>query len=75
MQHGKQPNYEISEERTAEIKAAHRKNKDKRVKQKLKALELRAEGKTTKEVAAATGFHFAYVRPLISAALQGTKGE
>lgn len=62
----KQPKYEISEEQAAEIKAARRKNKDKRVEQKLKALELRAEGKTTKEIAAATRFHFAYVSTLVS---------
>ena len=53
--------YKFSSEEIAEIKAERRVNKDKRAETRLKALELRAEGMKSSEVAQATGFHAAYV--------------
>ena len=49
----------IKEDR--EIKAmARKRNKDKRAEKRLRALELRSEGKSADEVSAATGSHSAY---------------
>ena len=50
----------------AAIKAARRETKDKRADARLKALELRAEGMKSSEVAQATGFHPAYVTTLVA---------
>ena len=58
--------YKFSVEEIAAIKAARRKTKDKRADARLKALELRAEGKKSSEVAQATGFHPAYVTTLVA---------
>lgn len=58
--------YSFSSEEIAAIKEARRKNKNKRAEARLKALELRAEGKTCKEVSQATGFHAAYVTTLVA---------
>ena len=46
------------------IAVARKANKDKRVEKRLYALELRAAGKSAKEVASATGFHAAYISQL-----------
>lgn len=46
------------------IAAARKANKDKRAEKRLYALELRAAGKSAKEVAWATGFHAAYISQL-----------
>ena len=56
--------YRYSEEERAKIAAARKRNKDKRAEKRLYALELRAEGKSAKEVSAATGFHKAYISQL-----------
>lgn len=58
--------YKFSSKEIAAIKAARRDNKDKRAEARLKALELRAEGMTSSEVAQATGFHAAYVTRLVA---------
>lgn len=58
--------YKFSSEEIAEIKAERRVNKDKRAEARLKALELRAEGMKSSEVAQATGFHAAYVSQLVA---------
>ena len=59
-------NYKFSSEEIAAIKAARRETKDKRADARLKALELRAEGMKSNEVAQATGFHPAYVTTLVA---------
>ena len=59
-------NYKFSSEEIAAIKAARRETKDKRADARLKALELRAEGMKSSEVARATGFHAAYVSQLVA---------
>jgi len=48
------------------IRAARKGNKDKRVEQRLKALELQASGKKGKEIAEITGFQPAYVSQLMA---------
>ena len=58
--------YKFSSEEIAAIKAARKENKDKRADARLKALELRAEGMKSSEVAQATGFHAAYVTTLVA---------
>ena len=58
--------YEITAEQKQEIEIARRKNKDKRVEAKLKALTLRADGLTSKAISEATGFHPAYISTLVS---------
>lgn len=52
-----------AEDRTI-IATARKSNKDKRAEKRLYALELRAAGKSAEEVAAATGFHAAYISQL-----------
>ena len=56
--------YRYTEEDRAIIAAARKANKDKRAEKRLHALELRASGKSAKEVASATGFHAAYISQL-----------
>lgn len=58
--------YEITAEQMSEIKQARKKNRDKRVEAKLKALAMRGEGASAKEISDATGFHPAYVSTLVS---------
>ena len=58
--------YKFSNEEIAAIKEARKNNKDKRADARLKALELRAEGMKSNEVAQATGFHAAYVTTLVA---------
>ena len=57
--------YQFREEEIEEIQAARKKNKDKRAEQRLKALELRAKGKSREEVSQATGFCKEYVIQLV----------
>ena len=57
---------QFSEEEIKAIEQARKENKDKRAEAKLKVLQLRAEGQKAKEVAAATGFHAAYVTQLVA---------
>ena len=56
--------YRYTAEDRAIISEARKQNKDKRAEKRLHALELRAEGKSAKEVATATGFHSAYISQL-----------
>ena len=56
--------YRYTEKDREIIIAARKANKDKRAEKRLHALELRAEGKSAAEVAAATGFHPAYISEL-----------
>ncbi len=58
--------YQFRREEIAAIKAARKRNKDKHVEARLKALELRGRGLPAKEVAAATGFHPAYITTLVA---------
>ncbi len=58
--------YQFSSEEKTAIEAARKRNKDKQVEARLKALELRASGQAAKEVAAATGFHPAYITTLVA---------
>ena len=58
--------YQFSEEEVKAIEQARKENKDKRAEARLKVLQLRAEGQKAKEVAAATGFHAAYVTQLVA---------
>lgn len=60
-----QMKYKISAEQYAEIKAAQKENRDKQIENRLKVLALRYEGKSLKEIAAATGFHHAHISNLI----------
>ena len=56
--------YQFSDEEIKAIEQARRENKDKRAEARLKALELRAKGASSKGVAEATGFCSAYVSQL-----------
>lgn len=58
--------YKFSEEEIRIIKESRKKNTNKRVEARLKALELRAEGKSSKKVSKETGFHPAYVTRLVA---------
>ena len=57
--------YQFSEEEIKVIEQKRKENKDKRAEARLKALELRAKGAKAHEVAAATGFHAAYMTQLV----------
>lgn len=57
--------YKFSEEEKEAIKRARKGNKDKSVEVRLKALDLRAQGLSAKEVSQATGFHPAYITTLV----------
>ncbi len=56
---------EISEEQQEEIKAARKKNRDKKVEKRLQAIELRGEGKTREEIQKVTGFTPEYISSII----------
>lgn len=58
--------YKFSEEEIKAIEQVRRDNKDKRAEARLKALELRAKGAASKEVAEATGFHAGSVTRLVA---------
>ena len=58
--------YKFSAEEIKEIEQKRKENKDKREEARLKVLELRAKGAKAQEVAAATGFHAAYVTQLVA---------
>ena len=60
------PRYEISKEQASEIEIARKKNKEKNVEKRLKALLLHAEGKKREEVAQQTGFAKTYISELVS---------
>ena len=56
--------YRYTEKDRAIIAAARKENKNKRAEKRLHALELRASGKSSDEVAKAVGFHPAYISQL-----------
>ncbi len=56
--------YGFSEEEIVEIQEARSRNRDKNVDRRLKALELRAEGRTGKEIAEITGYSLWYISKL-----------
>ena len=56
--------YRFEEEDKQAIRDARRKNRDKNVERRLHALELRAEGRTGKEIAEITGYNPWYVSKL-----------
>lgn len=56
--------YVFSEKEIAEIQEARRKNGNKNVERRLKALELKAEGHTGQEIAKMTGYHSGYISKL-----------
>jgi len=58
--------YQFTSEEIAAIEAARKRNRDKRVEARLKALELRACGMSSKEVSKVTGFHPAYITTLVA---------
>ena len=57
--------YKFSEDEIAKIEKERKANKDKRAEARLKALELRAKGMKSKDVAKETGFHPAYITTLV----------
>lgn len=63
--------YVITAEQKAEIEQARKTNKDKRTEAKLKALVMRADGFSAKEIGAATEFHPAYVSTIVSKYIHG----
>jgi len=58
--------YHISKEQVAEIEKARKRNKEKNVEKRLKALLLHAEGKKREEIAEQTGFVKTYISELVS---------
>ena len=58
--------YHISEEQIGELEKARKKNKDKNVEKRLKALLLCAGGKKRGEIAQETGFEKTYISKLVS---------
>ena len=56
--------YVFSEEEIAEIQEARGKNRDKNVDRRLKALELKAKGRTGQEIAEQTDYHPGYISKL-----------
>ena len=56
--------YVFTEEEIAEIQEARRKNRDKNVDRRLKALELKATGRTGPEIAELTDYHPGYISKL-----------
>ena len=56
----------ISEEQVKELEAIRVKNKDKNVEDRIKALILRAEGKSASEIAEKTGYAQTYIYELVS---------
>ena len=58
--------YQFSKEEIEAIEKARKANTNKRAEARLKALELRAKGKSSQEVSVATGFCTAYISQLIA---------
>ncbi len=57
--------YKFSLEEIEKIARVRKENKDKRAEARLKALELRAKGMSSEEVAKESGFHPAYITTLV----------
>lgn len=66
--------YQYTEEDRTIIAKARKANKDKRAEKRLYALELRAAGKSAKEIAAQTGFKEAYIPQLTARYVNGGIG-
>ena len=64
----------MSEEQIAEIKAARKKNKDKKVNSRLRALELHAAGETHEKIAEKTELATTYISELITKYLKSGLG-
>ena len=62
----------FTEEEIAEIQEARRKNRDKNVDRRLKALELKAEGRTGQEIAEMTGYNPGYISKLAAKYRKGS---
>ena len=58
--------YKFSAEEIAAIAEARNANKEKQVERRLKALELRAQGKSSEEIAEICGYHPAYITTLVA---------
>jgi len=58
--------YEITAEQKEELERERKKNKKKRIEKRLRALVLRAEGKTYEEIGKISGYHPSYVSQLVS---------
>ena len=58
--------YQINKNQVAELEAARKKNTNKNVEKRIKALLLRAQGKTRAEVAELTGFAKTYISQLVA---------
>ena len=56
----------LSEEEFAKIKAARKKNKNKRVEKRLEVLTLRYEGKSNREIKERTGYNERYITVLLA---------
>lgn len=59
--------YKITDEQRKEIEQARKENKNKNVEKRLKALALRAEGKSLQEIGVQCGYHPAYVSNILAA--------
>ncbi len=57
-------NYRFTAEELSEIQEARRQNRDKNVDRRLKALELKAAGRTGQEIAEITGYNAGYILKL-----------
>jgi len=57
--------YHMSEQQKQELEEARRKNKDKNVEKRLKALQLHAQGEKRAAVAEKTGFAISYISELV----------
>ena len=63
--------YKFSSEEIAEIQEARKKNTDKRVERRLRAIELRALGQSLKDVGYACDYHPSYVTTLVAKYREG----
>ena len=57
--------YQFTREQCAEIQAARKINRDKRIDKRLRVLELRGEGNSLKEISTATGYAISHISNLI----------
>lgn len=58
--------YTFTDEEKQEIRAARKKNKDKKIDKRLEVLEMRSDEKKNKEISEKTGFHIQYITVLVS---------
>ena len=57
--------YQFTREQCAEIQAARKANRDKRLDKRLRVLEMRGEGSSLKEISTATGYAISHISNLI----------